>query len=68
MSAATVKDGLTVHTAQTPAQRKASERQRHKEAGRTEVRGIYADPADHAAIKAHAAKLAKRRTTGEPTR
>lgn len=48
-------------TAQTPAQRKASERQRHKEAGRTEVRGIYAKPADHAAIKAHAAKLARKR-------
>lgn len=48
-------------TAQTPAQRKAAERQRHKEAGRTEVRGIYAKPADHAAIKAHAAKLARKR-------
>lgn len=48
-------------TAQTPAQRKAAERQRHKEAGRTEVRGIYADPADHAAIKKCAAKLARKR-------
>lgn len=46
---------------QTPAQRKAAERQRHKEAGRTEVRGIYADPADHAAIKKCAAKLARKR-------
>lgn len=43
-------------TAQTPAQRKASERQRHKEAGRTEVRGIYARPEHHARIKAYAAK------------
>lgn len=52
---------LWIVTAKTPAQRKASERQRHKEAGRTEVRGIYAKPADHAAIKAYAAKLARKR-------
>lgn len=42
---------------QTPAQRKAAERQRHKDAGRTEVRGIYAPQALHAKIKASAAKV-----------
>ena len=47
--------------AQTPAQRKAAERQRHKDAGRQEVRGIYAHPEDHPPIKTYAAKLTAKR-------
>lgn len=46
-------------TAQTPAQRKAAERQRHKDAGNTEVRGIFAPVADHPAIRAAAAKVTR---------
>jgi len=38
-------------TAKTPAQRKAAERARKALAGISEVRGIFAPPADHAAIK-----------------
>lgn len=47
-------------TAQTPAERKASERQRRADAGLTRLE-VYAHPDDHAAIKAYAAKLAKKR-------
>jgi hypothetical protein len=38
-------------TAQTPAQRKAAERQRLKQAGLCEVRGIYAPAVLHAQIR-----------------
>ena len=48
-------------TAKTPAQRKAEERARHLDAGRTEVRGIYAPPEQHAEVKKAAAKIARRR-------
>lgn len=47
--------------AKTAAERKAAERQRHKEAGRAEVRGIYARPDDHAKIKDYANKLQRKR-------
>ena len=45
-------------TAKTPAERKADERKRRADEGLAEVRGIWAYPADHAAIKSHAARLA----------
>ena len=52
-------------TALTPAERQALRRKREKAKGLEEVRGIWAYPADHAAIKSHAARLtaqtAKRR-------
>lgn len=44
-------------TAQTPAQRKAAERQRLKEAGLCEVRGIYAPTVLHAQIRKMAQEL-----------
>jgi hypothetical protein len=47
-------------TAQTPAQRKAAERQRHAEAGLLRLE-LYAHPDDWPAIKALAEKLQKRR-------
>lgn len=47
-------------TAQTPAQRKAAERQRRAEAGLVLVR-VYAHPDDAQAIKDLAQILAKRR-------
>ncbi len=47
-------------TAQTPAQRKAAERQRRAEAGLVLV-SVYAHPDDAQAIKAAAAKLARKR-------
>jgi hypothetical protein len=47
--------------AKTTTERVAALRQRRLEAGQTEVRGIFAHADDHAAIKEHAAKLAKRR-------
>lgn len=43
--------------AQTATQRKAAERQRHKEAGLKRLPDLWAHPDDHPAIKAHAAKL-----------
>ena len=43
-------------TAKTPAERQAAYRAR--KAATPEVRGIFARPEDHAAIKAYAAKLA----------
>lgn len=48
-------------TAQTPAQRQEALRARRAMLGMTEVRGIYASPEDHAAIKAYAATLRKKR-------
>jgi hypothetical protein len=47
-------------TAQTPAQRKAAERERRAEAGLVRLE-IYAHPDDWPAIKALAEKLQKRR-------
>jgi hypothetical protein len=47
----------------TAAARKAAERQRHKDAGRTEVRGIYAPQELHADIRASAAKMVARKKT-----
>ena len=44
-------------TAATPAQRKATERAKKAAAGLTEVRGIYAPPEKHAAIKQAAAAI-----------
>jgi hypothetical protein len=47
-------------TAQTPAQRKAAERERRAEAGLVRLE-LYAHPEDWPAIKALAEKLQKRR-------
>lgn len=47
-------------TAQTPAERKAAERQRRTESGQARLE-LWAHPDDHEAIKAYAAKLAKKR-------
>lgn len=44
----------------TPAQRKADQRAREKEAGLSEVRGIHAPPDDHPTIREAAKKLADR--------
>ncbi len=46
-------------TAKTTAERQREFRQR--KADTPEVRGIFAHPDDHADIKAHAAKLARKR-------
>ena len=46
-------------TAKTTTERQREFRQR--KAGTPEVRGIFAHPDDHADIKAHAAKIAKKR-------
>lgn len=48
-------------TAKTNAQRQAEFRQRKTTEQATEVRGIFAHPDDHADIKSHAGKLARRR-------
>ena len=45
--------------AKTTTERQREFRQR--KAGTPEVRGIFAHPDDHEAIKAHAAKLARKR-------
>ena len=59
-------------TAKTPAQRKADQRARNKEAGLSEVRGIHAPPDDHPTIreaaKRLADRLAKRRKPTNPTK
>jgi len=47
--------------AKTAAERQRALRQARADAGLTEVRGIYSHPEDHAAIKAHAAKLLRKR-------
>lgn len=56
-------------TQKTPAQRKAEERARKKDAGLSEVRGIFAPDEHRAEIKQAArkvaAKLAKRPTAGK---
>jgi len=46
----------------TNAERQAAYRQRQTEQAASEVRGIFAHKDDHEAIKACAAKLAKKRT------
>lgn len=48
-------------TAKTPAQRQREFRARKAQQQTTEVRGIFAHPEDHAEIKSHAGKLARRR-------
>lgn len=48
-------------TAKTDAERQDALRKRREAAGLVEVRGIWLHPADHAAIKALAVKLQKRR-------
>ena len=59
-------------TAKTPAQRKADQRARNKEAGLSEVRGIHAPPDDHPTIREAAKKLAgrlaKKRKPTAPTK
>ena len=59
-------------TAKTPAQRKADQRAREKEAGLSEVRGIHAPPYDHPTIREAAKKLAgelaKKRRPTTPTK
>ena len=47
--------------AKTPAERQREFRARKAAETATEVRGIFAHPDDHAAIKAAAAKIARRR-------
>ena len=47
-------------TAKTTAERQAAFRQRKAQAGETEVRGIFAPPEQHAAIKAAAAKVRRK--------
>lgn len=47
-------------TAQTPAERQEARRARLLMEGRTEVRGIFLRPDQHAELKAYAKKLAKR--------
>lgn len=51
-------------TDRTAAQRQEALRARRLMLGLTEVRGIYAAPDDHAAIKKYAAKLQKARLSG----
>lgn len=48
-------------TAKTVAERQRALRAARAEAGLVEVRGIWAHPDDHAAIKAFAAKLQRKR-------
>jgi hypothetical protein len=47
--------------AKTAAERQRDFRARKAEQQATEVRGVFAHPDDHEAIKAHAAKLARKR-------
>jgi hypothetical protein len=48
-------------TAKTVAERVAAYRSRKAQQEQTEVRGIFAHPDDHAAIKEQAAKINRRR-------
>ncbi len=48
-------------TAKTTAERQRALRQARADAGMVEVRGVYANPDDHPAIKAYAAKLRRKR-------
>lgn len=56
-----VKPGAPIKAAKTTAQRQRKFRQRKADTEATEVRGIFAHPDDHADIKAHAGKIARRR-------
>jgi len=47
--------------AKTNAERQRQYRDRKAQEGETEVRGIYAHPDDHQAVKAYAEKLARKR-------
>lgn len=47
--------------AKTNAERQREFRQRKAETAATEVRGIFAHPDDHRAVKDEAAKIARRR-------
>jgi len=55
-------------TAKTTAERQREFRARKAEAEATEVRGIFAHPDDHQAIKDEAAKIARRRYRAEAAR
>jgi hypothetical protein len=48
-------------TGKTTAERQQAFRARRASDGQTEVRGVFAHPDDHAAIKAYAAKVTKKR-------
>jgi len=48
-------------TGKTTAERQQAFRARRASDGQVEVRGVFAHPDDHAAIKAYAARLQKRR-------
>ena len=50
-----------MNAAKTTAERVAALRKRRSDAGSMEVRGIFAHLDDHASIKEHAAKLARKR-------
>lgn len=54
-------------TAKTPSERKAAERQRRQDAGLVRLE-LWAHPDDHAALKALAEKLAKRRAKTAPAK
>ena len=53
--------------AKTAAQRQREFRERKAEQCAAEVRGIFAHPDDHEPIKAHAAKLQRKRAKGGKT-
>lgn len=54
----------TTNPAQTLAERQAAYRQRQRAAGLKELRQLWADPADHDAIRAYVARLAVKRSKG----
>lgn len=58
---------VVTEKAKTTAERQRDYRRALADAGRVEVRGIFAHPDDHAAIKEHAAKLLKRRESRSAT-
>lgn len=57
-----------VMAAKSNRERQESLRKRRLEQGMTEVRGIYAKPEHHAAIKAYAKRLARQDADTEPAR
>ena len=48
-------------TAKTLTERVTESKHRKRDAGLKEVRSLWAHPEDHAALREHAAKLARRR-------
>ena len=54
-------DGTETMTPQTPTDRQRAYKARHRAAGRKEVRNLWAHPDDHAAIKAFAYNLNRKR-------